>query len=172
MFWIATDKEWHNDRIICKFNNVVLSVIVGWIWKLFYIKNINDKKTHVWLHYFIFTYKNNPVSLSAKTWSRVQLKAQEKPIKVNGQSITCPSSSLQFTHRSHLCVVLQVFELLLLNKKRANFPQHFFKYKCQMYFVLQVNDAIGMEWPWIYFTTLILVGSFFVLNLVLGVLSG
>uniref|UniRef100_A0A8C4EES7 Voltage-dependent L-type calcium channel subunit alpha n=1 Tax=Dicentrarchus labrax TaxID=13489 RepID=A0A8C4EES7_DICLA len=35
-----------------------------------------------------------------------------------------------------------------------------------------VNDAIGMEWPWIYFTTLILVGSFFVLNLVLGVLSG
>ncbi|CAN9512133.1 unnamed protein product [Ophioblennius macclurei] len=35
-----------------------------------------------------------------------------------------------------------------------------------------VNDAVGMEWPWIYFTTLILVGSFFVLNLVLGVLSG
>ncbi|KAL6111349.1 cacna1c [Pungitius sinensis] len=29
-----------------------------------------------------------------------------------------------------------------------------------------------MEWPWIFFTTLILVGSFFVLNLVLGVLSG
>ncbi|XP_029948019.1 calcium channel, voltage-dependent, L type, alpha 1S subunit, a [Salarias fasciatus] len=35
-----------------------------------------------------------------------------------------------------------------------------------------VNDAVGMEWPWLYFTTLILVGSFFVLNLVLGVLSG
>ncbi|XP_049590543.1 dihydropyridine-sensitive L-type skeletal muscle calcium channel subunit alpha-1 isoform X2 [Syngnathus scovelli] len=35
-----------------------------------------------------------------------------------------------------------------------------------------VNDAIGMEWPWIFFTTLILVGSYFVLNLVLGVLSG
>uniref|UniRef100_A0A7N8XR46 Voltage-dependent L-type calcium channel subunit alpha n=1 Tax=Mastacembelus armatus TaxID=205130 RepID=A0A7N8XR46_9TELE len=35
-----------------------------------------------------------------------------------------------------------------------------------------VNDAIGMEWPWIFFTTLILVGSFFVLNLILGVLSG
>uniref|UniRef100_A0AAQ5XGP7 Voltage-dependent L-type calcium channel subunit alpha n=1 Tax=Amphiprion ocellaris TaxID=80972 RepID=A0AAQ5XGP7_AMPOC len=35
-----------------------------------------------------------------------------------------------------------------------------------------VNDAIGMEWPWIFFTSLILVGSFFVLNLVLGVLSG
>ncbi|KAJ3586916.1 hypothetical protein NHX12_013308 [Muraenolepis orangiensis] len=35
-----------------------------------------------------------------------------------------------------------------------------------------VNDAIGNEWPWLYFLTLILVGSFFVLNLVLGVLSG
>uniref|UniRef100_A0A671X5Q9 Voltage-dependent L-type calcium channel subunit alpha n=1 Tax=Sparus aurata TaxID=8175 RepID=A0A671X5Q9_SPAAU len=35
-----------------------------------------------------------------------------------------------------------------------------------------VNDAIGNEWPWIYFVPLILIGSFFVLNLVLGVLSG
>lgn len=36
----------------------------------------------------------------------------------------------------------------------------------------QVNDAIGNEWPWLYFVPLILLGSFFVLNLVLGVLSG
>ena len=36
----------------------------------------------------------------------------------------------------------------------------------------QVNDAIGNEWPWIDFVTLILLGSFFILNLVLGVLSG
>ncbi|XP_067913015.1 calcium channel, voltage-dependent, L type, alpha 1S subunit, a isoform X2 [Heterodontus francisci] len=35
-----------------------------------------------------------------------------------------------------------------------------------------INDAIGNEWPWIYFVSLILLGSFFVLNLVLGVLSG
>ncbi|XP_057678899.1 dihydropyridine-sensitive L-type skeletal muscle calcium channel subunit alpha-1-like [Corythoichthys intestinalis] len=35
-----------------------------------------------------------------------------------------------------------------------------------------INDAIGNEWPWVYFVPLILVGSFFVLNLVLGVLSG
>ncbi|XP_057888069.1 voltage-dependent L-type calcium channel subunit alpha-1D isoform X14 [Melospiza melodia melodia] len=35
-----------------------------------------------------------------------------------------------------------------------------------------VNDAIGCEWPWIYFVSLIILGSFFVLNLVLGVLSG
>lgn len=35
-----------------------------------------------------------------------------------------------------------------------------------------VNDAIGNSWPWLYFVTLIIIGSFFVLNLVLGVLSG
>uniref|UniRef100_A0A8K9WXR9 Voltage-dependent L-type calcium channel subunit alpha n=1 Tax=Oncorhynchus mykiss TaxID=8022 RepID=A0A8K9WXR9_ONCMY len=35
-----------------------------------------------------------------------------------------------------------------------------------------VNDAVGSGWPWLYFVTLIIIGSFFVLNLVLGVLSG
>merc|ERR1712228_735486 len=35
-----------------------------------------------------------------------------------------------------------------------------------------MNDAVGSSWPWIYFVTLIVIGSFFVLNLVLGVLSG
>ncbi|XP_043247671.1 muscle calcium channel subunit alpha-1-like isoform X2 [Amphibalanus amphitrite] len=35
-----------------------------------------------------------------------------------------------------------------------------------------MNDALGSYWPWIYFLTLIILGSFFVLNLVLGVLSG
>ncbi|KAL4226359.1 Voltage-dependent calcium channel type D subunit alpha-1 [Mactra antiquata] len=35
-----------------------------------------------------------------------------------------------------------------------------------------INDAMGNEWPWIYFLSLIILGSFFVLNLVLGVLSG
>jgi len=29
-----------------------------------------------------------------------------------------------------------------------------------------------MSWPWIYFVTLIILGAFFVLNLVLGVLNG
>ncbi|XP_036357316.1 muscle calcium channel subunit alpha-1-like isoform X3 [Octopus sinensis] len=35
-----------------------------------------------------------------------------------------------------------------------------------------INDAMGNSWPWIYFISLIIIGSFFVLNLVLGVLSG
>lgn len=38
--------------------------------------------------------------------------------------------------------------------------------------VLQVNNAVGSSWPWLYFVSLIIIGSFFVLNLVLGVLSG
>ncbi|XP_013878045.1 voltage-dependent N-type calcium channel subunit alpha-1B [Austrofundulus limnaeus] len=34
------------------------------------------------------------------------------------------------------------------------------------------NDAIGNSWNWLYFIPLIIIGSFFMLNLVLGVLSG
>uniref|UniRef100_A0AAY4DJG2 Voltage-dependent calcium channel type A subunit alpha-1 n=1 Tax=Denticeps clupeoides TaxID=299321 RepID=A0AAY4DJG2_9TELE len=34
------------------------------------------------------------------------------------------------------------------------------------------NDALGPQWNWMYFIPLIIIGSFFVLNLVLGVLSG
>lgn len=36
----------------------------------------------------------------------------------------------------------------------------------------QMNDAIGYEIPWIYFVSLVIFGSFFIINLVLGVLSG
>lgn len=35
-----------------------------------------------------------------------------------------------------------------------------------------MNDAIGFEIPWIYFVSLVIFGSFFIINLVLGVLSG
>uniref|UniRef100_A0A671NZQ8 Voltage-dependent P/Q-type calcium channel subunit alpha-1A n=1 Tax=Sinocyclocheilus anshuiensis TaxID=1608454 RepID=A0A671NZQ8_9TELE len=34
------------------------------------------------------------------------------------------------------------------------------------------NDASGSAWNWVYFISLIIIGSFFMLNLVLGVLSG
>ncbi|XP_010153603.1 PREDICTED: voltage-dependent N-type calcium channel subunit alpha-1B-like, partial [Eurypyga helias] len=34
------------------------------------------------------------------------------------------------------------------------------------------NDAAGNTWNWLYFIPLIIIGSFFMLNLVLGVLSG
>uniref|UniRef100_A0A3Q1G8X6 Voltage-dependent L-type calcium channel subunit alpha n=1 Tax=Acanthochromis polyacanthus TaxID=80966 RepID=A0A3Q1G8X6_9TELE len=39
-------------------------------------------------------------------------------------------------------------------------------------FSVQMNDAMGFELPWVYFVSLVIFGSFFVLNLVLGVLSG
>lgn len=37
---------------------------------------------------------------------------------------------------------------------------------------LQTNDALGSSYNWVYFVPLIVIGSFFMLNLVLGVLSG
>ena len=53
-----------------------------------------------------------------------------------------------------------------------------FKKKCLTVLVLclclsaQMNDAIGFEIPWVYFVSLVIFGSFFIINLVLGVLSG
>ncbi|XP_010790974.1 voltage-dependent N-type calcium channel subunit alpha-1B-like [Notothenia coriiceps] len=38
--------------------------------------------------------------------------------------------------------------------------------------VLWTNDVAGNTWNWLYFIPLIIIGSFFMLNLVLGVLSG
>lgn len=39
-------------------------------------------------------------------------------------------------------------------------------------FLFQMNDAHGSLYNWMYFVPLIVLGSFFMLNLVLGVLSG
>ena len=39
-------------------------------------------------------------------------------------------------------------------------------------FLLQTDDALGNSFNWAYFVPLIVIGSFFMLNLVLGVLSG
>merc|ERR1712012_758979 len=36
----------------------------------------------------------------------------------------------------------------------------------------QTNDALGSVFNWVFFIPLIVIGSFFMLNLVLGVLSG
>ncbi|KAF0297828.1 Voltage-dependent calcium channel type D subunit alpha-1 [Amphibalanus amphitrite] len=35
-----------------------------------------------------------------------------------------------------------------------------------------IQDASGQSWPWIYFISMMIVGAFFVMNLILGVLSG
>ena len=42
----------------------------------------------------------------------------------------------------------------------------------QKMIIQQTDDALGSFFNWIYFVPLIVIGSFFMLNLVLGVLSG
>ena len=36
----------------------------------------------------------------------------------------------------------------------------------------QVHDAMGNTWQFIYFVSMVVLGAFFVMNLILGVLSG
>ena len=45
-------------------------------------------------------------------------------------------------------------------------------YSTYKFLKFQTNDAMGTFFNWIFFIPLIVVGSFFMLNLVLGVLSG
>lgn len=35
-----------------------------------------------------------------------------------------------------------------------------------------IQDAMGSSWQWIYFISMVILGAFFVMNLILGVLSG
>ena len=37
---------------------------------------------------------------------------------------------------------------------------------------MQIEDAMGNSWQWIYFISMVIIGAFFVMNLILGVLSG
>lgn len=37
---------------------------------------------------------------------------------------------------------------------------------------LQIQDAMGRTWQWLYFVSMVIFGAFFVMNLILGVLSG
>lgn len=36
----------------------------------------------------------------------------------------------------------------------------------------QINDTVGISWPWLYFVSLVVVGAFFIMNLILGTLCG
>lgn len=66
------------------------------------------------------------------------------------------------------CVWCENFSIFLFKnimlKKLYFFHNFFSSYK--------TNDALGSTFNWIYFVPLIVLGSFFMLNLVLGVLSG
>lgn len=39
-------------------------------------------------------------------------------------------------------------------------------------FFLQIQDSMGRTWQWSYFVSMVILGAFFVMNLILGVLSG
>ena len=60
--------------------------------------------------------------------------------------------------------------------KKLYFTQ-IISYCCALHLIFiinffQTNDALGSVFNWVFFIPLIVVGSFFMLNLVLGVLSG
>jgi len=57
-------------------------------------------------------------------------------------------------------------KIVLCEKKKKN---EFLTFFLVCY---QTNDAVGTLFNWLYFVPLIILGSFFMLNLVLGVLSG
>uniref|UniRef100_A0A8C1XMJ3 Calcium channel, voltage-dependent, R type, alpha 1E subunit b n=1 Tax=Cyprinus carpio TaxID=7962 RepID=A0A8C1XMJ3_CYPCA len=55
----------------------------------------------------------------------------------------------------------------ILVTKEFLVPIGFHSFQLKLYFSPQTNDALGPTWNWIYFIPLIIIGSFFVLNLVL-----
>lgn len=78
-------------------------------------------------------------------------------------------SMLFIAVHKYFCVWCENFHnfLVFLNKNLFFFPspKNFFLF-------YKTNDALGSTFNWIYFVPLIVLGSFFMLNLVLGVLSG
>jgi hypothetical protein len=45
-------------------------------------------------------------------------------------------------------------------------------YPRRLLYCKQIQDAMGSDWQWIYFVSMVILGAFFVMNLILGVLSG
>ncbi|KAM7409915.1 hypothetical protein PAMA_001414 [Pampus argenteus] len=71
------------------------------------------------------------------------------------------------TRSIHMMSLLGALSALGLNLQR---PSYVFLFYIPT--AAQTDDALGPNWNWLYFIPLIIIGSFFVLNLVLGVLSG
>ena len=61
----------------------------------------------------------------------------------------------------------------MFTKVLANQFNCFMPIVSSLFFInFQTDDAMGNMFNWLYFVPLIVIGSFFMLNLVLGVLSG
>jgi hypothetical protein len=107
---------------------------------------------------FIQSFKSISVEFSAETlaeiWIRKNLFFMYVCFKKSRPDITCNSYSKQIIH---LGLILIYFSHIYISI---------------IVFYFQTNDAFGPYFNWIYFYPLIILGSFFMLNLVLGVLSG
>lgn len=89
-------------------------------------------------------------------WRKIIINIQFESF-LSGYQLLCDMRSFQYQFWYGIFVVVDVNILIsiLIN-----------------YLLLQTNDALGSTFNWIYFVPLIVLGSFFMLNLVLGVLSG
>lgn len=70
------------------------------------------------------------------------------------------------------CITMEGWTSILYWVRSQLHIEDFDIYSYRFFYFLQTNDALGSSFNWIYFVPLIVIGSFFMLNLVLGVLSG
>jgi hypothetical protein len=86
-------------------------------------------------------------------------------------SLQVPITALPLSTTSHsLCLLF--FSALLWKAGRLLCIMYVALRDALTYYSLQTDDALGDMWNWMFFVPLIVIGSFFMLNLVLGVLSG
>lgn len=72
-----------------------------------------------------------------------------------------------------MCVIVMTWSWILRKAETYSyFLLCFFLCCVCVCLCVQTNDVAGNTWNWLYFIPLIIIGSFFMLNLVLGVLSG
>ncbi len=79
-------------------------------------------------------------------------------------------SGLSVIMLSVVMLTVVMLSVIMLTFLAPNLVCSFSFFNSAHYF--QTNDAMGSYFNWVYFVPLIVIGSFFMLNLVLGVLSG
>jgi hypothetical protein len=73
---------------------------------------------------------------------------------------------------SVVMLTVVVLSVIMLTVLAPNFVANYVLSHFSIRPLFQTNDAMGSYFNWVYFVPLIVIGSFFMLNLVLGVLSG
>ena len=70
------------------------------------------------------------------------------------------------------CVTMEGWTPILYWVRNSEGSKENIMHETKQKLLFQTNDSMGAYFNWIYFVPLIIIGSFFMLNLVLGVLSG